>query len=318
MYKTELINPKEFAYKDETLSLAGMHVSGQATRDLCSHFKIPFSLFNFQKRTPISIIEPVLATLPDVKAVVNEQSNTVEGFVHPNKTFVEDDDYQHLKERVLKTIPDEFDLFGLDTFSYNIGVDRPLTGGVTFHADLVRLACLNGAKTFHPECSNHYHSLPSHTDVDVVLDKLSHFSPTTFLTSVFGVNASRPASVFDLVSMANSSGLPEDELSLHFPISEVREHYNRLGYDIDKLSLNTLSTLKAGVSYYDCFNFLTYVITHKANKEDNMELQIKASRFLSQKSIKDYEHLLLSTKGTEAPSIKMEDIARYKGDTGVF
>jgi hypothetical protein len=318
MYEVKTIKAKEFKFhsdgKVQTLTLGGIPVSEDAQKTLCEQQRVPYTLFGFQDRTPVPIIEPVLQTLADLKAVIDTDKNTIESFVHPNKEFVSDEEFQLVKETLDSQIMKEFDLFGLDVFTAQTGVSRPLTGGITFNQDLVRLACINGLKVFHPQCSTHFRTLPDLKTTNTAIEKVTDFDSESFMTSVFGTDCQRPASVTDLLNMASASGLPKDEIGSYFPTELIRTHYLNKGYDIDKLSSKTLSNLKAGVSYYDAFNFLTYVISHKIPQSERLERQIYAAKFLSKKAAKDYEHLLLADAKVTAPVIDPALIVQLKGD----
>lgn len=313
MYRVENLKSDSFSYREDVLKLAGMPVTKSAVKDLCAQRKVPYGLFAFQERTPIEIIDPIFKSLGDLKAVIKDDE--VKSFVHPSKEFVSDENLALIEEKVQALELPDFSLFGFDTFSSKGKVTRPLTGGVNISLGITRLVCSNGATVFHPACSTSYADMPNLTVTGNALEKLKEFTPEEYLNSVFGDKSQlRPASVLDLKSIALASELPEDELSLYFPLSLVREHYAQKGYDIDKLSTKTLSQLPAGVTFYDAFNFLTYVISHKIEKDKVTDAQIRASKFLGRASAKDYEHLLLAGTKIEAPHIPGNLIVRMKGD----
>lgn len=309
---TEVFNSSLFSANQSgeelLIKLGDFDVTPDAIKDIAVQHSVPQALFGFQKKSPISFIEPILRTLPTMTAVVEE--NSVIAFVHPNKKFVTDEQFSEVKQAIAQYDPEEFSLMGTDHWNYRIGAVRPLQGGIQLDTALMRLACLNGARVQHSAYQRAFSAMPS-------LKEISEFkpiSPEEFLIQVFGVDNARIASVADLERMANVSTV--EDVDLYFPLQKIEDHYlKNAGVDLSKISSKSKSYLSSGLSYFDAFNILSYVTTHHA--EPSFNTQKNVGTFLSKSQLNSYEIMKLSQNNLTAPTFDTESLKRLRGDANL-
>ncbi len=280
-------------------------VSDSALSDLSSHYRVPSALYSFQERSKVQFLEPILKTLPGITAVLDDDENQVIAIVHPKKEFVSDEEFLHAAEILSRIDTEEFKILDIDHWRYKGNVERPLQGGLLVNVALLRLACMNGATVSHSSYKKTFSAMPS----DAVLKLLRPASPSEFLNKVFGND--RLASVADLEAMANASGVSEP--SRFFPIDKVYNHYLQASnLDLKKTSKELKKFLSSGLSYFNCFNILSYVTTHYA--KPSFELNRSVGSFLSVSSLKENEIRKLSQSQITAPVFDSKAIQHLRGD----
>lgn len=280
-------------------------VSNSALSDLSSHYRVPSALYGFQERSKVQFLEPILKTLPDITAVLDDDEYQVRAIVHPKKEFVSDEQFQHAADILSRIDTEEFKILDIDHWRYKGNVERPLQGGLLVNVALLRLACMNGATVSHSSYKKTFSAMPPVN----YLKSLRLASPVEFLNQVFGND--RLASVTDLEEMAKVSSV-ENPLD-YFPLDKVYHHYlEKANLDLKKTSKELKKFLSSGLSYFNCFNILSYVTTHYA--KPSFELNRNVGSFLSVSSLKENEIRKLSQSQITAPVFDSKAIEHLRGD----
>ncbi|MGI6478911.1 MAG: hypothetical protein ACOX0M_05665 [Salinivirgaceae bacterium] len=308
--KVKTFNSDKFKVvrKDDKLNvfLDDHLVSAQALSDLSNHYKVPSTtLYNFQERSPVTFLEPVLRTLPSITAVLSDDETNVEAIVHPKKKFVTDEQLQQATDILSRIDTEEFQILGIDHWRYKANVERPLQGGLILNVGLLRLACMNGATVSHSDYKKSFNAMPAIAEIQ----SFRPISPYEFLNKVF--DHDRLASVADLEAMAKASEVtnPSD----FFPIEKVYKHYLQTGnLNLKKTSKGLKKYLSSGLLYFDCFNILSYVTTHFA--KPSFELNRNVGSFLSVSSLRENEIRKLSQSQITAPVFDSDTLEILRGD----
>jgi len=248
----------------------------------------------------------------DSLSVVFDESDQPVSFVHPSRQFISDDQFYNqivnsfhgqnpdktktyynrqgnLCHRF--TIADSLNLpapLASELFSAEGVIERMSTGGMTFSAGLLRLACTNGSTV--NEKGFHWDNLNSLSEIQDALAHVSFPSLTNVIISRITDKTGSliNASVNDVLRLSNSCRRHHDESASlydpnqHFPIDHIREHYINQPEEIDILSAstNTLRALPSGLTYWDAYNCATSFARSCANRQ---KVEVEATNGLMSK-----------------------------------
>jgi len=224
----------------------------------------------------------------DSLSIVMDESDKPVSFVHPARQFITDDQfynqivnsfhgvtdktstyYNHQGNLCHRfTISDHLTLpspLNSELFSAEGIIERRSTGGMTFSAGLLRLACTNGSTV--NEKGFHWDNLNSLSEIQDALASVSFPSLTNVIISRITDKTGSliNASVHDVLHLSNICRNYHDESASlydpnqHFPIDHIREHYINQPEEIDVLSASTktLKALPSGLTYWDAYNCAT-------------------------------------------------------------
>lgn len=300
-------------YLDEHL------LTDDAIDSLCRYNRLPKVLFSLQERISTDFLNPILRNLPEVKAVISENDNTVLDIVHPNKEFISDERLYEL-DTILKDInstSNDF-VFNSDIFSYKSAIKRPLSGGLILEQQLLRLVCSNGLVVPASDFRVKFSTDPSDSDFKSSYNRLKgSTSFQSYFHNVFGDDLNpRIATLFDLNKFISSSPLVEN-INDYYPFESISQHYQLQGLSIDKLPQVSLRNLSSGLTYYQCFNILTNLysnIVPATTPEQQLKNDITISNFLSPASVRDFEFSRIAHTLCTSPVIESKFVEHAMGD----
>jgi len=237
---------------------------------------------------PVSFVRPSRQFITDDQ-FYNQIVNSFHG-AHPDKTRTYYDRKGNLCHRF--TVADNLPIpapLNAELFSAEGVIERLSTGGMTFSAGMLRLACTNGSTV--NEKGFHWDNLNSLSEIQDALASISFPSLTNVIISRITDKTGSliNASVNEVLKLSKSCQRFHDESASlydpnqHFPIDHIREHYINQPEEIDILSAsgNTLKALPSGLTYWDAYNCATSFARTCANRQ---KLEIEATNGLMGKN----------------------------------
>jgi len=337
-YRVEQTSPMEWTGNSRSIKTeSGLLLEKSNIEDAMDFLKVPKTLINIDNRYGTDTLMPVIKAIikPDTKLnVLVDDDDKVVSIVDPRSKFVQDSEFDELKERVqalgLTPISDraygvhrqiDFDLnlnedlevFG-DLFKRNLTLVRNPQGGLYFGINLLRLICTNGC-TVQEASSRKVIRSGEVKDANLkqMVADLSLVDLNKYIINSFSKNGELYlASVADFLGMKRTlaSITDKDTADEFFPTEPIEDFYKTRDIDIHKISLSDSQNLSSGLSYFDSLNILTNAV--KENETPSLQQQIEVGKWMSPRHAKA---LFFRNFMGGQPAFSEDLIASLKGDT---
>jgi len=335
----EVIKTNPMAWKQEAgvMTFDGRTISKDITSELLEYSGIPETLANIDAKHETNFTLQLLqkTAKKDVEFVID--NDKILSVVDPRSKFITDEQFDEIVESFVKSgagtpqyrkvgaatraffeVQEQPIDFVGDIFKKRLILERCKQGGLYVNVGLLRLACTNGQLVNDSSVRKLYRKgiRPTEAVVNPLLSLLMAFDTKQWLSSIF-MDADgnfRQASVAQYLGMKTDlEQITEEGIAdAFYPIEPIQECYQKQGFDLGQLSRKVLDRLPVGLTYYDCFSFLTNAIKQK--EEHTLKDEIKIGRWCSHSNARNGIEDLVPEG---IPVFKQTLIDALKGDAPV-
>ncbi len=312
----------------------GRVLEPRAQKDFCQFYGLPATLLQVDsKYNTNTLLDVAKKAVPDkVKVTINNEDKVC-SVLDPKSVYLDNEKFDLIIQQVAQSLGDpnirdkgasrealftvpqsDSDRYLDDLYHKNLKVTRLPQGGVAINAAILRLICTNGSMVPDKQFSHIYRSsvVDAHA-LNLAVADVMMINLEEYLNSMFTANGVPiEASVAHFYGMRDTlRKITDKETSeLYYDDAPITAFYLSQGIDVQTLPRNSMSGLRSGLTYYDCYNILTHAA--KQNDKKSLSDEIEVGKWIKPSYIGQLKQVGLSYQG--APTFPQERIKSLKGD----